>query len=64
MDRAGSSLDIGGSLMMGTLMAIIVIGLLLILFLRRGIFPELRDFLAHGLDFLVHGLKTGFGWIK
>ena len=56
-DSSVDSLDISGSILRGTLFASLIIALLLVLFMRRDALPELRDF-------LVHGLKTGFGWIK
>ena len=57
MDSAIDSIDVSGSLVKGTLLAAMIVALLLVLFLRRDALPEFRDF-------LIHGLKTGFGWIK
>ena len=57
MDDAVESLDVSGSLLRGTLFASLIIALILVLFMRRDALPELKNF-------LVNGLKTGFGWVK
>ena len=57
MDNAVDSMDISGSLVRGTLFAALIIALLLVLFMRRDALPELKNF-------LVNGLKTGFGLVK
>ena len=47
------SVDVSGSLLRGTLLATLIIGLLLVLFLRRDAFNQFGNFCGHG-----------FGWFK
>lgn len=52
------SLDVGGSLLKGTLFAIMIIALMLILFLNRDSIGDLPGFLSS----LRRLISSGFGW--